>query len=385
MLNVAIGHSKALDSKIAIEEILHKCKNQLDNKIPQAGMIFMGMNHDHALVLSAINSTYPAINLIGCSSYAEISSGSGVTNDSIALALFESNDIEFHSVMIEAISHDLNCKISSACKQVQESTNGKLQFCISTPDSLSINNSTILQELKTSLGSNFPVFGGFAADNWYFKNCLQFHNNAVVSNAAPVLFMSGAVSFAFGVASGWEPVSQPAKITRSVNNIIYKIEKKTAIEFYDHYLGKHTLPAAEFPLAVIDENNSDQQLQMLAPIKYNREDSSVAFAAEIPKQCKISISNASREDLIAAAKSSIQKALAQFTGTNVQFILLISSAARKELLGTKTIMEYNILHEAVSSETKIIGFYAYGEICPEHKDGESYLHNGAITTLVIGG
>ena len=88
MFKVAVAHSLELDSADAVAEILDQCREQLGDLKPQAGIIFMGIDHDFSLVLKKFMSVYPETELIGCTTDGELSSAHGCTEDSIVFMVF---------------------------------------------------------------------------------------------------------------------------------------------------------------------------------------------------------------------------------------------------------------------------------------------------------
>ena len=93
MFKVAIAHSIELDSQDAIKEVLEQCHEQLVDLMPQAGILFTGIDHDFKLILDRINEMYSGIKLIGCTTDGELSSVHGYTDDSIALMLLCSDKL----------------------------------------------------------------------------------------------------------------------------------------------------------------------------------------------------------------------------------------------------------------------------------------------------
>jgi len=103
MLKTAIAHSKELDSADAVEDVLEQCREILGELQAHAGMLFAGIDHDFALILNKINEVYPGIELIGCTTWGEISSVHGVADDSIVLTLFHSDEIEFKAGVADSL------------------------------------------------------------------------------------------------------------------------------------------------------------------------------------------------------------------------------------------------------------------------------------------
>ena len=92
MFKVAVGHSNDPDSDSAIEEVLEQCQTTLAGEIPAAGILFAAIDFEHSLLLNEINRAFPEIELIGCTTDAEISSVLEFEQDALTLMLFCSDE-----------------------------------------------------------------------------------------------------------------------------------------------------------------------------------------------------------------------------------------------------------------------------------------------------
>jgi hypothetical protein len=123
---------------------------------------------------------------------------------------------------------------------------------------------------------------------------------------------------------------------------------------------------------------------MRAPNSYDKESGSVTFFADIPAGAIVQITDASREDILAASETSLKEALANYPGTKPSAVFLVSCAARRRILGTLTQQEYQLVKNHLSEELPCSGFYAYGEIAPLAPDSQAKFHNKTFVTLLMG-
>ncbi|MBD2497758.1 FIST signal transduction protein [Nostoc sp. FACHB-280] len=383
MLNVVVGHSNDPDSLAAITEVIEQCQANLNEKLPQAGIVFVAIDFDYALILQTIVQTFPGIELIGGTSDAEISSLLQFQQDSLALMLFCSDEIEIHAGLGKNLSQDPIL----ATKQAVEQAKSKIkhpaisQFCLTFPESLTVDGVAIVEGLKLALGKDIPIFGGLTADQWQFQKTYQFFQTEILNDAVPVLIFSGQLLFSQGVASGWHPIGKKGKVTNVDKNILYEINGKPALEFYHHYLGGLP-PSGEYPLAVF-ESESDN-FYMRAPSIHNPENGSITFLGEVPADAFVQIAQASRNEILGAAKTSITNALNNYPGKQPDAALFFSCAARRLLLGTRAIEEYQLAQEFLTAAIPGCGFYTHGEISPLNNGGETRLHHETFVTLLIG-
>ena len=94
MIQAAQGQAEGIDTRKTVESVIMQCRQQLEGRLPQAGIVFAGADFDHQQMLEEINRSFPEIELIGCTTVGELSSSYGFSDDSISLMLFYSDNIE---------------------------------------------------------------------------------------------------------------------------------------------------------------------------------------------------------------------------------------------------------------------------------------------------
>lgn len=367
----------------ALEEILAECRKNYKDKPPQAGIITMTIDMDHKLVLEGIKKEYPEIELIGCSSYLQISNEMGACYNSILLCLLSSEDIEFRAGVGRNLSAGSEKSIEQAVQETRARCTKDAALCITCPESLSVPGEYIVDGLQKSLGSKVGVVGGTAActteDNLV---TLQFYNTEILKDAAPFLLFCGPIQYAVGIASGCVPLETREVVTKSVGNIVYKIGKLSASDFYEKYLGGGQL-SHENPLAIFNDEASEQFI-LRSPIMSNLEEGSIVFTGLIPEGSYVSMTSVTRDNLIKGVSSSIKDAEINSEGVEFSGIFVFSCASREFLLGSRTKEEINMVKEAFSKEKAIFGYYAFGEIGPLRKDEISRFNNHTMVTVLLG-
>jgi hypothetical protein len=382
MLNIAVGHTEDIDSEDAADELLDQCGSELNGEIAQAGILYASIDHDLDLLLETINSEHPGIELIGCTTDGELSSVLGFAEDSITLILFNSDDITIISDAADGLSEDLPKVIADSLKATKKNLPGEAKLCLVNPVSITSSGVEVLENFKKNLGTNFPIYGGAAADQWRFERTYQFHKNRVLTDSVPYLLFSGDLLYGSGVSSGWDPIGSPGTVTRVEKNILYEIDNTSAIDFYKHYLGENITPLGEYPLAVFEEENSDSYY-LRAPLASNPEEGTLIFAGDLSPNSKVQISHTTRDRIIEASKNSITQSFESYPGSDPEAAICFSCSGRKQVLGTRTSEEYNLLN-SIKPDLKVFGFYGYGEIAPLIKGGPSRFHNESFVSLLLG-
>lgn len=382
MFKVAVGHSNDPDSHFAIVEILEQCRITLAGDIPSAGLLFAAIDFEHSLILHEINRAFPGIELIGCTSDAEISSVLEFEQDSVTLMLFCSDEVEIRAGIGNGLSKDVVAATKQAVEQAQAKSNLKShQLCLTTPESLTADGVSIVDGLKNMLGKNFPILGGLACDNWKFNQNYQFFKTEVLSDSIPVLLFSGKLLFSHGVANGWHPIGRKAVVTKADKDTLHEIDNQPALDFYDDYLGG-LLPSPEYPLAILDSQTNNFYTR--AVHVHKPETRKIKSFARIPEQSIVHIAQASREEILTAAKTSIINALKTYPGIKPQTAIFFSCAARHQLLGTRTKEEYQFAKKILKLDFPCCGFYTNGEISPLELNTPSRLQHETFVTLLLG-
>jgi hypothetical protein len=381
MFKVAIGHSNDFVSEEAIASAIAQCQETLAGIKPQAGILLAGIEFDRKIILQEVNKVFPDLELIGGTTDGEISSVLGFEQDSLVLMLFCSDRLQIRAGIGYNLSQDPQAAAESAIATARFHTDD-VALCITLPESLTTSAVIVLESLKTALDNKTPIFGGLTADGWQFQQTYQFFKTEVCSDALPVLLFSGPLQFSHGVASGWQPIGKPGIVTKVEHNIIYEIDNRPAIEFYHHYIGPRP-PSSEYPLAVFAEGNDDFYLR--APSStYDPEIGSVTFFGDIPLNARVQISEAGRDRILSASQASMQQALKYYPGHKPLAALFFSCTSRRQLLGTRTKEEYQLVQKSWNQDLASCGFYTNGEIAPLQQKSIAYFHNETFITLLLG-
>ncbi len=383
MFRVVVGHSDDPDSQSAIAEILTECISSLAGLTPQAGLLFAAIDFDHALILQHIQDAFPGIELIGGTTNGEISSILEFQEDSVTLMLFAGNDVEIHSGIGREASKNPALAAQEAIAQAKAKSAFLPQLCLTFPESLTTNGVLILEGLKQSLGQDIPIIGGITADDYTFKKTYQFFQGEVLTDSVPVLLFSGKLLFGHGVASGWTPVSKRSRVTKVDGNVVYEIDGQRALDFYQHYLGEEGF-AGNFAIHALAIFEDEDHFYMRAPKGYDQQSGSMTFFSDIPEQAVVQITDVNRENILSACETSLKNAIAHYPGVQPTAALLISCGARRRILGTQTIKEYQLVKTHLPGALPCCGFYAYGEIAPLVSKGQTQFHNKTFVTLLMG-
>jgi hypothetical protein len=386
MLKMAVGHSVSFEPVSAVTEALDQCRESLDGIEPQAAVMFVGPDLDGPEVHRLLREAYPDIELIGSTTSGEMSSVLGYREDSFGLAMLASDVLDFGA----GIGTNVSQGARAACREAVEMARGKSTkqeaLCITFPTIVSIDPDDVLAGISELLGEAVPVIGGGAAvedeqaSEW--GGDYQFCGDQALVDAVPVLLVSGPLVYSVGVAHGWQPTGPAGVVTRSRGNVVHEIDGAPPRDFYERYVRTDTGAALATPLAVYE---SDGERFYLRAASGFDDDGSATFLGTVPEGSHVRISAvADSDEILAGTDESVAAALADFTLPKPEAAFVVSCAARKWLLGTRTGAEIDQVRDKLDEDLPVMGFYAFGEIAPLGTNRDIRFHNETCVTVLLG-
>ena len=90
------------------------------------------------------------------------------------------------------------------------------------------------------------------------------------------------------------------------------------------------------------------------------------------------------DEILAGTDGSVASAIAGFASPEPEAAIVISCAARKWLLGTRTGSEIDQVRSKLGDDVPVVGFYAFGEIAPLGTERDIRFHNETCVTVLLG-
>lgn len=383
MFRIAIGHSDDPFTNEATQTCITQIRDQLHGRFPKALIVYAALGFDHKEMLAILNQEFPNVPLIGCTTDGELSSLMQFREDSLTIAAFDAEQVEFVVGIGRNLSKDIHTATQVAVQQALSTATKEAKLCITTPESLTTSGVAIVDSLRERLGSNFPIVGGLAGDQWKFTGSYQFFATEVFQDSLPLLLLCGPVEFSIGVSSGWVPIGEPSFISKAKQNVVFEIGGRPALEYYQRYFGPEVKPPGELPLAVYGDGEGNYYLR--APVAYDKDTGSITFAGDLPEGAKVRLTQAHRDGILAATNLALKMAQETFPlAKNPDAALIFACAGRKQLLGTRTMEESQVLANHLPSHLPMMGFYTYGEIAPLALGKPTYFHNNTLVVLLLG-
>jgi len=333
--------------------------------------------------LSELIEFYLHATIIGASSAGEIVQDALYDESLVAAVIhFEKTkfDIVHEPIYDTSNARELGKKIVEQLNQ----TGLTAMFVLS--DGLKINGSQLTEGFSSVVGADVVVTGGLAGDADRFETTWTLVDGKAIDGYVSAVALYGdAIEVRHGSKGGWDSLGVERIVTKSKDNILYRLDDQPALEIYKKYLGEQAagLPATGllFPLELKkDSNASESKVRTILAV--NEADKSITFAGDIPEGSYVTLMKANYDRLIDGAYAAAEDVLLEdYTGEEILSIA-ISCVGRRLVLKQRSEEELEATLDVLPSQVKQIGFYSYGEISPL-ASGQCDLHNQTMTLTLL--
>ena len=329
-------------------------------------------------------NTYPAEEVVGCSTSGEITGEEIFENNIICTAIwFEKTRIQIAKEQIGSMEESFSIGEKLANSLMGE----QLAHILVLSEGLNINGSELISGINTSTHDEISVSGGLAGDQDNFSETVIVHNGAGKKNLVLAIgFYGENIKVGCGSMGGWDSFGVDRLITKSDRNILYELDNQPALELYKKYLGHHAdnlpLSALLFPLSIL-KNHSETSL-VRTVLGVNEADGSMVFAGDIPQGEYVRLMKTNIDKLVEGAYGAAKMALASLQDTMPDLAILISCVGRKLVMKQRVEEELDAVREELGMHANISGFYSYGEISPTQAfEQHCELHNQTMTITLF--
>jgi hypothetical protein len=329
-------------------------------------------------VYAILKDKFPAAVIAACSTAGEIYHTS-VLDDTLAVTAVRFNKTTVQPKSISIKDYTDSYAAGKALMQ-QFDTNG-LSYVLVLSDGSSVNGSELIRGINEIAKDKILVTGGLAGDGSNFNSTLVGLNCKPQQGLiAAIGFYGSAIKVAHGSKGGWETFGLEKQVTKSVNNVLYEIENKNALELYKQYLGSEAdgLPGSAllFPLSVILPGEQEPVVRTILSI--DETNGTMTFAGDIPVGSNVRFMKANFDKITNAASGAASEILQQ-ENRIPRLALLVSCVGRKLILQSRVEEETEAVGEIFKQQTILTGFYSYGELSPLIPGGSCQLHNQTMT------
>ncbi len=247
-----------------------------------------------------------------------------------------------------------------------------------------VNGSDLTKGLNLSLPAGVTISGGLAGDGARFQQTLVGLDGPAESGKIVAVGLYGEnVSIGYGSVGGWSSFGPERRVTRSVANVLYELDGRSALSLYKQYLGElaDKLPGSAllFPLSITVEEHKQPLVRTILSIDEGKQ--SMTFAGNIPEGSYARLMRGNFENLIDAARIAAESSLPSVP--QPELALLVSCVGRKIVLDQRTDEEIERVREVLGPDAILTGFYSYGEISPLGIAPGCDLHNQTMTITTL--
>lgn len=365
----AAGLATALESLLAINPqilIVFADKAFLTDAAPQAA-------------LAALSAKKQGLHVIGCSSAGEIYAGGASAGSAALLAIhFETTALR---VAHASVAGDNGSYMAGNSIGVQLAATPGLKSIFALSPGLRINGSAFARGLADGAPEGTVITGGLAGDGTAFKDTLTLLDGHISGDEAVAFGLYGdSIAVGSGSHGGWKPFGPLRTVTRAVDNVLFELDGKPALELYKTYLGDKAseLPASGllYPLSIVDGQNRAETGLIRTILDISEAENSLILAGNLPTGCMVRLMHADIDSLVEGAGNAANDA-AKAAPSPVA-TLMVSCVGRRLVMGHDIDEEV----EAVTARLgggAYAGFYSYGEVSPFGGKGRPELHNQTMT------
>ena len=319
-------------------------------------------------VRDGIKQLLPNVMIMGTSTDGNISDGK-VEDGFIILSfsLFENTSaytIAFNDTSIDHIIKKLKDDI------IKSNTKVLVLFA----NIFTFNANTLIDELNKQL-KGVVISGGYAGINYTTDSSFIFSHEKSNAQLVITALNSDYLEVSTDYFLNWQTIGKTMKITKSIDNIIYEIDNKKALDIYEYYLGKGVVAGfpetgLDFPLVFNDNGIKAARV----PISKG-ENGAVVLSGNIEEGSSVKFSFANIEDI----EENTVKLLQERKHKNAEAIYVYSCVARKKIFSEYLNDELSLLNKIGTTA----GFMTYGEFFHDSKSKLNTLLNTTSTYVTL--
>ncbi|MCA1744934.1 MAG: FIST C-terminal domain-containing protein, partial [Bacteroidales bacterium] len=326
----------------SVSEIEKALSNAIEADFkPTVAIAFISVKQDRKAISKLLEAEN--IDVFGATSCGEFVNGTQTVGQTAVLLLELSKEnytIQFEDIVDRSLDEAVS---SLADKAKQQFSKPSLIICSTGLNQKGefFSGEKMVTNLKQQLGSEKIFFGGMAGDDWELKGTFVFTNDQETDNGIVALVLDGDKINLKGMAiTGWKPLGITRTVTKSIDNLLYEIDGKSAVELYLKYLGKEDKITQEnydvfqelsfeYPFIVKRDEN---ETVLKSAMKIDDQEKALVMDMPMPEGTKFWFTNPPDFDIV---EEVIEKAteLKQDSKEGADALLIFSCAGREPVLG----------------------------------------------------
>ena len=334
---------------------------ELGSGIYQHIIAFFSIEHDPAILIDALRTSFPDTTVSGCSTAGEVGP-LGMTQGGLVLIAFPEHGFRVLSEVIPNIDTGGVERASEIARRLKMQMIGGGSrviknniFALVLIDGLSNKEETLIAAVHMSL-DDIELIGGSAGDGLAFCNTALIHRNALIRGSAILFVIESTTPFSVFKTQNFEPTPIKLVVTAAdpENRIVYELNAEPAAREYAAAIGLMPndlgpFSFASYPLVVkvgrdyycrsIRNMNSDGSLSFFCAI-----DEGLVFTVARPR------------DMVRSTLETLERIDEQLGG--IHFILGFDCILRR-LDAESRQVRHDV--DAIYRRYGVTGFHTYGE------------------------
>ena len=352
---------------------------------PAAIVLFAAPTHDHERLLARLYQRTGAI-VVGASSAGEFANDT--RGDGLASALA----LGGHDIQVTAgAARNISASPATGAKElaarfasIQDMRPGYRNALVMT-DALAGNADRLVDALTLATAGQYQFFGGGAGDNAQFQKTTVFCRGEVLTDAAVALEILSEKPIGVGVSHGWQPASQPLRVTEANGMQLISVNGLPAAELFQAHAaetGQTLNPDAPVPFFLHNilgiETASGHKLRVpLAILK----DGTVLCASELPQDAIVRIMRSTERSTVEAAQVAADAALNALGHHKPQAALFFDCVATRLRMGQAFAGELAAVRDRLGG-VDLTGCNTHGQIARAEGQFQGFHNCTAVVCLM---
>ncbi len=362
---------------------------QIDSALsrpPHVIIVFAAPAYDHSLLLQALRNGAPTAMIVGASSAGEF------TNDTVGVGLATALAIgDEESRFTVQVGRNLKDDPAAAAREIVSGFAGRSDHsfphraALVLTDALAGHADALADALTLETAGEYQFFGGGAGDNASFERTTVFCGTQVLSDAAVALEILSSKPLGIGVSHGWEPASEPFRVTEATGLKLISLNGLPAVEAFEEHAqakGEHIDRAAPIPffLQNIVGIDTGGGYRLRVPLAVN-DDGSIHCAAEIPTGSIVRIMKSSHASAAEAAERATDAAITAIGSNLPKAALFFDCVATRLRCGAHFEAEVDAVKSRIG-DAALAGCNTHGQIARAEGQFEGF-HNCTAVVCVF--
>ncbi len=385
-MTIAAIAQTSLTDRAAGQALGADLKSQLSGRVPHALIVFASSRNNYGELLTSLRGACQPEVMVGCSSAGEFTSEGQGEGMSCAVAL-HSDSMKFRGVMAGDVREDYSAAAAELARGFSglSSHDFRYRSALVLMDALAGHADGLVEELTMLTGGTYQFFGGGAGDDARFQETMVFAGTEARTNAVVALEILSHKPIGVGVRHGWQPATDPVRVTTAEGMVLSSLNAAPAVEVFDAHASATGQPFDhEDPVPFFLHNilgvQAGEEHRLRVPLGLDA-DGCVTCAAEIPAGTVVSIMKTTSASAAEAAAAAARDALDQLAGHPPAVALFFDCVATRLRLGKEFGQELAALAGELG-ETRYVGLNTYGQVA--RAEGQfSGFHNCTAVVCVI--